>query len=78
MVLPVDLAGWLKEQAWPLALIVGIILFTYSALKWAAYNRRVTLAKETLNGATCIGQTSPFSSENFSAITPINRLTPMP
>ena len=46
MVTPVDLSIWLRDQAWPLAIIVGIVLFTYIALRMAARNRRTSLARE--------------------------------
>ena len=46
MVTPVDLSIWLREQAWPLAIIAGIVLFTYISLRVSAHNRRTALARE--------------------------------
>ncbi|MDE1163619.1 MAG: hypothetical protein PW792_16970 [Acidobacteriaceae bacterium] len=46
MVTPTDLSIWLNQQAWPIAIIAAIVLFTYVALKLSSRKRIQTLAKQ--------------------------------
>ena len=46
MVTPDTLSTWLNEQAWPIAIIVGCIVFAFIALKVSAQRRHKALASE--------------------------------
>ena len=46
MVTPDTLTLWLKEQAWPLGIIVAFVLFAFIALKVSADRRHKALANE--------------------------------
>jgi len=46
MVTPDNLSLWLNEQAWPIAIIVGCIVFAFIALKVSAQRRHKALANE--------------------------------
>jgi ABC-type dipeptide/oligopeptide/nickel transport system permease component len=46
MVTPDTLTIWLKEQAWPIAIIVGLVVFAFIVIKISASRRHQALARE--------------------------------
>jgi ABC-type dipeptide/oligopeptide/nickel transport system permease component len=43
---PDSLALWLREQAWPIAIIAGFFLLTFLVLKFSAKRRQKSLAQQ--------------------------------
>lgn len=42
---PTNLSLWLNDQAWPIGILIGLIVLTYIALKHSAARRRAELAR---------------------------------
>jgi hypothetical protein len=43
---PDSLSVWLKDQSWPIAIILGLIILTFLALKFSAARRHKALANQ--------------------------------
>jgi hypothetical protein len=66
---PDSLTVWLKDQAWPIAIIVGLAIFTFVALKFAARKRQraLTQQREGVNEASFVSHLQKYGFDPMIA-----------
>jgi hypothetical protein len=69
MYTPDSITAWLKDQAWPIAIIVGLALLIFSVLKISSRRRSSTLAqqREGVNETTFVAHLQKYGFDPMIA-----------